>query len=101
VLFLQTARHSPEGCPINNEMSKKAFMAFTAKMELLTKKYGLKVAGSWISMPEHLIVTVFDAPSHEALMKYMMEPEVMAWQGFNVTETKPVLTFGEAAKFVK
>jgi uncharacterized protein with GYD domain len=101
MLFLQTARHSPESCPTHNDEAKKVFGTFTAKMESLTKKHGIKVVGSWVSMPEHLVVTVCDAPNQEAMLKYMMEPEVMAWSGYQVSETRPVLTLEEAAKFAK
>lgn len=65
------------------------------------KKYGIKVGGMWASMPDHTNIAVYDAPSLEALLKLSMEPEVMAWAGYNTTETKPIMTLEETMKFLK
>jgi uncharacterized protein with GYD domain len=99
-LFLQISKHSPESCPMHNEKTKKATMDLMTKMAQLTKKHGVKLVGSWVSIPEHLMVAVYDAPSMEALMKLAMEPEIMTWSGYNTTETKPVMTTEETMKLV-
>jgi len=91
MLFLQISRHSPESCPLHNEKVKKTFVDLMAKMERLGKKYGIKMVGSWTATPQHLIVSVYDAPSLEALLKFSMEPEVMAWMSHHTTETMPVM----------
>jgi hypothetical protein len=39
-----------------------------------------------------------DAPSVEALMKFLMEPEVMDFLMSSTTEMHPVLTIGETMK---
>ena len=64
------------------------------KMDKLLKKYGVKVVGAWTSIPEHTNIAVYDAPSMEAMFKFSMEPEVMAWLGYNTTELKPIMTLG-------
>jgi len=66
-LFLQTSRHSAESCPLHNEKVKKVFSSFNDKMGQLTKKHGIKVVGAWTSMPEHLIIVVYDVPNVKAL----------------------------------
>jgi uncharacterized protein with GYD domain len=91
----------PESCPLHNEKTKKTMMDLMAKMEKLAKKYGVKMVGNWVAIPEHLIVSVYDAPSMEALLKLSMEPEVMAWMGYNITETMPVMTLDEVQKILK
>jgi len=101
MLFLQTSKHAPESCPMHNEKTKKVLADFMAKMGQLAKKHGIKLVGSWTSMPEHLIVNVFDAPNMETLMKFLMEPEAMNWSAFNTTETRPVWTTEEAMKLLK
>jgi uncharacterized protein with GYD domain len=101
MLFLQISRHMPESCPMHNEKAKKTLMALVAKMEKLAKKYHVKMVGSWTAVPQHLIVSVFEAPSMEALLKFSMEPEVMAWMGYNMTETMPVMTLDEVMKVLK
>ncbi|MCJ7423870.1 hypothetical protein MUP01_06330 [Candidatus Bathyarchaeota archaeon] len=100
MFFLQTARHSAESCPIHNEKVKKVMSDLMSHMEKLTKKHGIKVVGGWASIPEHLSVMVYDAPSMEAILKLSMEPEVMAWISYNTTETRPVMTIEEAMKLL-
>jgi len=41
---------------------------------------------------------VWDAPTFEAVNKFSMEPEVMAWGAFHNTEVHPVMTIEESAK---
>ena len=101
MLFLQIAKHTAESCPMHNEKTKKLATDLMNKMGPLTKKYGVKVVGSWVSYPEHFMVAVYDAPSMEAMLKFSMEPEAMAWMGYNTTETKPVMTLEETTKFLK
>ena len=86
---------------MHNEKTKKATMDLMTKMAQLTKKHGVKLVGSWVSIPEHLMVAVYDAPSMEVLMKLAMEPEVMTWSGYHTTEIKPVVTLEESMKFLK
>jgi len=101
MLFLQISKHSPESCPMHNEKAKKAAMDLMTKLGPLTKKHGIKLVGSWTSMPEHLIVNVYDAPNMETLMKLAMEPEAMIWSAYNTTETRPVMTIEETMKILK
>ncbi len=100
-LFLKIARHSAESCPMHNEKTKKALADLMAKTGRLTKKHGIKLVGSWTSMPEHLIVNVYDAPNMEALLKLAMEPEAMNWSAYNITETRPVMNTEEVMKLLK
>jgi hypothetical protein len=101
MLFLQIARHSPESCPIHNDEAKKAFMTFSSKQDELLKKNGIRKVGGWVSMPEHFIVFVYELSTTELMMKFMREPEVMAWQSYQIVETRPMVTFEEAMSFVK
>jgi hypothetical protein len=71
------------------------------KMDKLAKKYKFKVVGSWTSMPDHTNISVYDAPSMEALLKCAMEPEIMAWMSYNMTETKPIMTLEDTMKLLK
>jgi uncharacterized protein with GYD domain len=101
MLFVQISRHSIESCPFNNEKAKKATMNCMAKMDQINKKYGIKVVGMWGSLPEHLMVMVFDAPSMEVLMKASMEPEVLPFLNYNNTEIHPMITVEEGMKLMK
>jgi hypothetical protein len=101
MLFLQISRHSIESCPMHNEKVKKIYADSYAKMDQLTKKHGIKAVGGWAAMMDHLTITVIDAPSIDALMKFSMEPEMMSWGQYNSTELVPVMTLEEAMKLMK
>lgn len=101
VIFLQTAKHSPESCPRHNAEMKKIFGDFDAKLGVLLKKYGIKVVGSWTITQEHVTVTIFDAPDHTAMMKFMGDRETSEWQSHQIIKTRPVITFEEAMKLLK
>jgi hypothetical protein len=101
MLYMMVSRHSPESCPYNNEKVRKAEIALDAKVDKLFKKHGIKAVGTWVSVPEHLIFMLCDAPSVEALMKFLMEPEVMDFLMSSTTEMHPVLTIGETMKLMK
>ena len=100
MLFLQIAEHTAESCPMHNEKVKKITEDLFNKMDKINKKYGIKVVGMWTSMPDHTTIAVYDAPNMEALLKSSMEPEVMAWMGFNTIETKPIMALDEAMKLL-
>jgi hypothetical protein len=101
MLFLQISKHTAESCPMHNEKVRKILEDLYNKMDKLMKKYGIKVVGSWTSIPDHTIIIVYDAPSMEALLKCSMEPEIMAWMGYNMTETKPIMALEETMKLIK
>jgi uncharacterized protein with GYD domain len=101
MLFVMISKHSPESCPYNNEKMRKLNAAAMAKSDQINKKHGVKTIGEWVSMPEHLMVAVYDAPSLEALMKVSMEPEIMNVLMYSTTEVHPVLTMEEAMKLIK
>ena len=101
MLFLQISKHSPESCPMHNEGAKKANMNLSVKMEQILRKYGIKMVGGWVAIPEHMNVVVFDAPSIEALVKAAMEPEMMAWIGYNKNQLMPVMSLEESMKLMK
>jgi hypothetical protein len=101
MLFLQISKHTIESCPMHNEKVRKISIDAANKMDKLMKKYRIKVVGSWTSMPDHTNISVYDAPSMEALLKCSMEPEIMAWMSYNMTETKPIMTLEDTMKLLK
>jgi|APFre7841882654_1041346.scaffolds.fasta_scaffold00017_2 hypothetical protein len=97
-LYMHIQRHNPESCPVNNEKVKKIAINLTSKMEQLHKKHGIKVVGAWHSAEDHEMITVYDVPNREALHKFMMEPEAMAWNAYHTSQTKSITTIEEAMK---
>jgi hypothetical protein len=56
------SRHTPENCPLNNEKMKKMSFEFTAKLEEIAKKNGVRIIGNWAVMPEHLTIARARSP---------------------------------------
>jgi len=79
-----------------NEQSKKITVALVQKQEPILAKHGLKMLGSWSDIPAHTIYNIYEAPTMEAFMKLMQEPEMMGWLAFNTVETKLVLSESDA-----
>ena len=90
------SRHTAEDCPMNNERMKKMSFEFTSKLAELAKKHGVRIAGNWAVMPEHLVVIVLEAPTLEDLQRLQVEPTMMKWFASNTTEIKIAMTVDEA-----
>jgi len=101
MLFLQTAKHSPESCPRHNETVNKVFESFNANLGALLKKYGIKMVGGWALTQEHTMVMIFDAPDPNAMFNFMKDPETGAWQSYQIIKTRPVITMEAAMKMLK
>lgn len=93
--FLIISRHSPENCPINNEKMKKLTLELPEKLGELEEKHGLKRAGVWTVIPEHLTVWVYEAANSESLQEFSMEPDMIKWMAWNVNEIKLAVTLEE------
>jgi hypothetical protein len=100
MFFVQIAKHSPESCPTHHELAKKSFLDFSASLETLTEKYGIKVVGGWASTPEHMTIMVYDVPNPDVMVKFMREPPIMAWQQYQTITNRPVLSFEEVMKLL-
>lgn len=96
IIVLQ--KHSVENCPMNNEKIKKMASEIMEKLPALTKKHGIKTVGSWVIAREHLNISVYEAPSVDAFLKFQMEPEIMKWLSQHTTEIKVAMTREEAMK---
>ena len=99
--FLLTSRHSPEACPIFVEKTRKIALGFAEKIEELSEKHGVKFVGLWSAMPEHIVVSIYEAPSLEAFQKLSMEPEFLAWSSWTTTKTRMVSGLEDIVKKLK
>jgi hypothetical protein len=96
IIVLQ--RHSVENCPMNNERIKRMASEIMDKLPALTKKHGIKMVGSWVITREHLNISVYEAPSVDAFLKFQREPEILKWLSQHTTEIKVAMTREEAMK---
>ena len=76
-------------------------MEYFSKQEGLLKKHGIKELGSWTVIGEHLMVSVYEAPSSDALLKFLMEPEYAAVSAFETMEVRMAVSNEEIAKMLK
>ena len=86
--ILTIARHTAESCPLRTEKGRKLALDVATNIEGLAKKHGVKWLGTWTDPNEHLVVNIFESPSLEAWQKFVMDPELAAWNALNTTETK-------------
>ena len=64
MLFGVFAVHSPESCPLNNNISRKVFLGMEAKIKSNMKKFQiLKIIGFYMSVLEHEWIIILDAKS--------------------------------------
>lgn len=86
---------------MTNEKAKKMSLELAGKLAELTNKHGIKVTGSWIVMPEHLIILAFEAPTSDTFQKLSVEPEIMRFISSNMSEIKMAMTLEESMKMLK
>lgn len=96
--FLMMSRHTPQNCPVFNPESRKVYSNYIAKMQEISQKHGLKVVGACTVFSEHLVVTIFEAPSLEALQRASMEPEFLAMSKVDTMEIKLAMGMEESIK---
>jgi len=84
-----------------NKKSRKIALELADKIEGLTKKHGVKIVGIWSVFSEHLTVSVWDAPSLEALQKLSSEPEFAAWYSIHTGEVKVAVGMADTAKMMR
>ena len=73
-----------------NENNRKVTITQLENMDSLTAKHGIKLLCSWVDYPMHVVYNIYETPNMEAFINLNMEPEMMAWLGFNLVETKVV-----------
>ena len=86
---------------MHNETVKKTFKDFNENLQPLMQKYGIKIVGSWVSMPEHMTVIVYDVPNPDEMIKFMREPHIMGWQAYQTITNRPVSAFEDVMKMLK
>jgi hypothetical protein len=97
-------KHYPKDCPALSESAKKLTLEFGSKSGELYKKHGIKRVAGWVSCtpPEHIAVTIFDAPTIEAFVQFQMEPVVAKWLAAqDKVEYKIAMTTEEGMKIVQ
>ena len=99
--FLMIAKHDAADCAFFNEKSAKTLAEYASKLPELLAKHGIKIVGACTVNNEHLAVSIFEAPSFEAMMAWGMEPENVNMSNWQTVEIKIANTFEETAQMIQ
>ena len=75
---MQVTKHPAELCPTHEPKYRALTVNWYEKVEPIAAKYGIKFLGSYDDHPEHTVYVLFDTPSMDVFLKFMMEPEIAA-----------------------
>lgn len=87
---MQISSHAAEWCPDHEPKYRAITINWFNKVEPLAAKYGIKFLGSYTDHPMHEVYVLFDTPSMDVLMKFMMEPEMAVMMNFCKSRVFPV-----------
>ncbi len=96
-LFVVTATHSSDQCPMTNAKTRKLFKRANEVRPTAVKKAGVKLLVGPIYSINHKIIVVAEAPKVEQVMEVIKEIRVAQWNSIDV---QPYMTAEDAAKTV-
>ena len=97
MLYMVVSTHGPQTCPMAVPEAAEKMRYAIEKMNEVTKKLNIKMNGSWIDAPAHIIYMLVDANNAHDISKMVMDLRIMQW---NKVVINPVLTMAEVAKLV-
>ena len=89
-IFSVNSKHTPESCPMFNDEVKQKFKDLVGKREEIAKKQGLKVISAYTSILDHLIFLIVDAPSQQAVERYLIESGFAFWNDVEIRQVQLV-----------
>jgi hypothetical protein len=101
LLVMQKAKHNPETCPAYDKKYLAVTVNWYEKLEAVAAKYNVKVVGAFNDHGGHAVYTVYETPSMDAFMGFMMEPDMMGPLAFCTSEIKPVFSAKETLAMLK
>jgi hypothetical protein len=97
MLYMVVATHTAESCPMGNPEVAKKMRYGSEHLNEVAKKLNIKVNGSWVDAPAHVMYLLLDAPNAHDISRMMMEIRFMEW---NTITSNPVLTTADVTKMV-
>jgi hypothetical protein len=90
-LFGIFATHSPESCPMNNQISKKIFMQIEDKIRSNFEKYSIKdIVGFYMSVLEHQWIIIVSAQNVHDIESMCIEAGISS---YNTVKIVPLNSF--------
>lgn len=96
-LFVVTATHTSDQCPMSNSKTRKIFQRANEIRVKTAQKNGVKLLAGPIFSVNHKTLVVAEAPKVESVMDMLVELRVPQW---NSVEVQPYMTAEDAAKTV-
>jgi hypothetical protein len=90
-LFGIFATHSPESCPMNNQISKKIFIQIEDKIRSNFEKYSIKnIVGFYMSVLEHQWIIILSAENAHQIESMCIEAGISS---YNTIKIVPLNSF--------
>lgn len=96
-LFVVTATHSSDQCPMSNSKTRKLFKSSATERAKAAQKHGVKLLVGPIFSINHKTIIVAEASKVESLMEMLTELRVPQW---NSVDVQPYMTAEDATKTV-
>jgi hypothetical protein len=96
-LFVVTATHSSDQCPMSNTKTRKLFHRSATERTKAAQKSGVKILVGPIFSINHKTIVVAEASKVESVMDMLTELRVPQW---NTVDVQPYMTAEDAAKIV-
>ncbi len=97
MLYMVVSTHEPEICPMTDPKAADKMRYAMDHLNDVTKKLNIKMNGSWVDAPAHIIYMLVDANNAHDISRMAIELHLMEW---NRVFIYPVLTMAEVAKMV-
>ncbi|HEU4604631.1 MAG TPA: hypothetical protein VFS46_00160 [Nitrososphaera sp.] len=98
-LFGVFATHSPESCPLNNDLSREKFVQMDEKIKQATAKHNIsRIVGFYLSVLEHEWVIIIEADSAHEIETMCIDAGISA---FNTVKIVPLSNFEVVMKRIK
>jgi len=95
--FAVNMKHSPESCPMFNDEVKNKVKELAGRMGEVAEKHEVKILSQYTAPLEHVVFSVVEAPSQQAVEKFYMEIGVACW---NTIEIRQVISVAEVMKML-
>jgi hypothetical protein len=79
MMYVLLSDHSPETCPTSNSKVREILLKVAPEMPNVAKRLGVNIVAGPLVSREHLVVTVAEAESAEAIDKFIVETGLEQW----------------------
>ncbi len=94
-IFVVTATHAPDQCPLSNSKTRKLFQRANTERTRAAQKHGVKILVGPVYSVNHKTIAVTEASKVESVMDLLVELRVPQW---NSVDVQPYLTAEDAGK---